>query len=97
MGLSPSPVGSDTILRWMGSELDKLLDTQLVSENYMMCGKPACLVSEVVSMCGARVRRDSHGTGKDLIAEDPALGSPREVNLCSWQVVSASWWWVRVW
>ena len=48
-------------------------------------------------MCGARVRRDSHGTGKDLIAEDPALGSPREVNLCSWQVVSASWWWVRVW
>lgn len=53
--------------------------------------------SEVVSMCGARVRRDSHGTGKDLIAEDPALGSPREVNLCSWQVVSASWWWVRVW
>ena len=51
MGLSPSPVGSDTILRWMVSELDKLLDTQLVSENYMMCGKPACLVSEVVSMC----------------------------------------------
>lgn len=50
MGLSPSPVGSNTILKWMVSELDKLLDTQLVSENYMTCGKPTCLVSEVVSM-----------------------------------------------
>lgn len=29
--------------------------------------------------------------------EDPALGFPREVNLCSWQVLSASWWWVKVW
>lgn len=51
----------------------------------------------VVSMCGAWVRRHSCGTGKDLIVEDPAVGSPREVNLCSRQVVSASWWWVRVW
>lgn len=58
MGLSPSPMGSDTILRWMVSELDKLLDTQPVSENYMTCGKPAYLVSEVVSM---RVYRRNTG------------------------------------
>lgn len=51
----------------------------------------------VVSMCGAGVRRDSRGTGEDLISEDPAVGSPREVNLCSRQVVSTFWWWARVW